>query len=207
MRKAIVYIIAVHVPIAGLTLVPFLFGLPLILTPLLIALMEMIIDPACSLVLEAEEEERDVMSRPPHDPRVNIITRPLILWGVLQGFLALVAVGVVMGTAVVMKLPEDEIRSLSFVLLICCNLALILANRSFSSSVLMAFFRPNAILAWGGSGTAALLAFLLSWAPAAKLFKFGPFHGHDLLICLSGSGLLLMLLEIFKRRVAARLKA
>jgi len=54
LRKAIEYIVAVHIPIAGLALLPLFFGLPLMLMPIQIALLEMVIDPACSIVFEAE---------------------------------------------------------------------------------------------------------------------------------------------------------
>ena len=68
LRKAMGFIFAVHVPIAGLALLPLLFGLPILLGPIHIAFLEMIIDPVCSLVFEAEAEEDDVMRRPPRDP-------------------------------------------------------------------------------------------------------------------------------------------
>jgi Ca2+-transporting ATPase len=207
LRKAVVFIVAVHIPIAGLTLAPFAFGLPLIMTPTLIALIEMLIDPACSLVLEAEPEESDVMKRPPHDPKANIVTPPLILWGVLQGMLALCVVVGVMAVAARFGLPVNEIRSLSFVLLLMCNIALILSNRSFSISVLRAFRDPNPILGWGTLGMTGFFALLLYWPWAASLFGLGPFHGHDLAMCLTGGFALLVLLEALKHFMARELRA
>jgi Ca2+-transporting ATPase len=207
LRKAMVFIIAVHIPLAGLTLAPFLFGLPLIVTPMLIALIEMVIDPACSLVLEAEPEENDVMGRPPHNPKVDIAPPRLIFWGLVQGVLALGVVAGVMGVAARAGLPVDEIRSLSFVLLLACNTALILTNRSFSGSVIHAFRDPNPILGWGLLGMTAFFALLLQWPPAAGVFGFGPFHGHDLVICLCAGLTLLVLLEGLKRGMAKALKS
>ena len=67
------YIVAVHIPIAGLALLPLTLGLPLILTPVHIAFIEMVIDPACSVVLEAEQEEDDVMQRPPRDAQSRLL--------------------------------------------------------------------------------------------------------------------------------------
>src|SRR5262249_43555159 len=69
LRKAMGYSPAVHVPIAGLSVLPLLLGWPLILAPVHIAFLEMAIDPMCSIVFEAEPEEGDVMARPPRDPR------------------------------------------------------------------------------------------------------------------------------------------
>ena len=68
LRKAMGYILAVHVPIAGLALIPLLFGLPLVFWPVHIAFLEMVIDPVCSIVFEAEGEETDMMRRPPRPP-------------------------------------------------------------------------------------------------------------------------------------------
>src|SRR5678809_1048910 len=95
LRKAMGYILAVHVPIAGLALLPLVFGGPLVLTPMLIAFLELIIDPACSVVLEAEPEERDVMRRPPRHPSSPIFSRAFAGWSALQGLLALAMVAAV----------------------------------------------------------------------------------------------------------------
>jgi Ca2+-transporting ATPase len=87
LRKAMAYIISVHVPIAGLALLPIVLGWPLLLTPILIAFLELIIDPACSVVLEAEAEEKNIMTRPPRDPRATLLSRSLVIWGAIQGAL------------------------------------------------------------------------------------------------------------------------
>ncbi|HEY4968518.1 MAG TPA: HAD-IC family P-type ATPase, partial [Steroidobacteraceae bacterium] len=89
LRKAIEYIVAVHIPIAGLALLPLLLGLPLMLTPIHIAFLEMIIDPACSMVFEAEGEEANVMRRPPRDPKSPLLLPRRIVWALLQGLIAL----------------------------------------------------------------------------------------------------------------------
>ena len=80
LRKAMGFIFAVHVPIAGLALLPLLFGLPIVLGPMHIAFLEMVIDPVCSLVFEAEAEEDDVMRRPPRLPDEPLFSRALIGW-------------------------------------------------------------------------------------------------------------------------------
>ena len=69
LRKAMGFIFAVHVPIAGLALMPLLFGLPILFGPVHIAFLQMVIDPVCSLVFEAEAEEDDVMRRQPRPRR------------------------------------------------------------------------------------------------------------------------------------------
>ena len=85
LRKAMAFIFAVHVPIAGLALLPLIFGLPIIFSPIHIAFLEMVIDPVCTLVFEAETEEDDIMRRPPRAPDEPLFSTRLILWSVLQG--------------------------------------------------------------------------------------------------------------------------
>jgi P-type Ca2+ transporter type 2C len=82
-RKAMAFIFAVHVPIAGLALLPLAFGLPIIFGPIHVAFLEMIIDPVCSLVFEAEAEEENVMRRPPRAPGQALFSGSLIAWSLL----------------------------------------------------------------------------------------------------------------------------
>jgi P-type Ca2+ transporter type 2C len=198
LQKAMVYITAVHVPIAGLALLPLLFNKPLILTPLLIALMEMVIDPACSIVLEAEEAEKDVMKRPPRNPQAPLLSFAALAWGFTQGSMALLIVGSMWVAGFQSGMPENEIRSLVFVSLMVINLTLILANRSFSPSLLLAFERRNPFLGWGALSVSALFGLFLFWPPAKELFGFGPLHGHDVLYALGSGFFLLIVLELLK---------
>jgi Ca2+-transporting ATPase len=146
LRKAMGYILAVHVPIAGLALLPLTLGWPVIFTPVHIAFLEMVIDPVCSIVFEAETEEADVMSRPPRDPKSPLFSRALAGWSLFQGTLVLILVAGIYVIALRSGLPEDEVRSLTFVSLVFTNFGLIFANRSFSASLLSALRRPNAAL-------------------------------------------------------------
>ncbi len=198
LRKAMVYITAVHVPIAGLALLPLLFNKPLILTPLLIALMEMIVDPACSVVIEAEEAEHDVMKRPPRDPASSLLSLPALMWGMVQGGLALFLVALLWLLSFYEALPEAEARSLVFISLILVNFALILVNRSFSTSLWRAFGRKNPFLGWGAVGIAGVFGLLLFWLPARTLFGLGPVYGRDMACAVMAGLVLLIVLEFLK---------
>jgi P-type Ca2+ transporter type 2C len=198
LRKAMAYIVAVHVPIAGLALLPLLFGFPLILTPVHIAFLEMVIDPACSIVFEAEPDESDLMSRPPRSPESRILSARMAAWSVVQGTLALAAVAAVCAGGIAREMPETELRALVFVSLVLVNASLILTNRSFSSSLLLALLRPNASLWILLSGVAGLLAIALTWPPAMALFRFGPLHLDDLGLSLLAGVAILVVLEVIK---------
>lgn len=195
LRKSIEYIVAVHIPIAGLALLPLVLGLPLMLYPIQIALLEMVIDPACSVVFEAEREERDVMRRPPRRPDTPVLPRRAALWAALQGAvaLAIVAAALLLGDARAMA--ADELRALAFAVLVTMNIGLILVNRSFRSSLREAVLRPNRTLWLLVSGVLAVLAAALYWPPAQRLFHFGPLRLDDLAFCLMGGVLLIGALE------------
>jgi Ca2+-transporting ATPase len=197
--KAMGYIMAVHVPIAGLALLPLVFGLPLIFTPIHIAFLEMVIDPVCSIVFEAEGEEDDVMRRPPRRPEAPLFTRALVAWSLLQGLLVLVLVGGVFVAAVGRALPEDEARSLAFATLVATNAGLVLVNRSFSASMIAAFRRPNRALWWVVGTTAAILAAVILIPPARDIFRFGPLHADELAAAVAAGLATLVLLEGTKR--------
>ena len=198
LRKAMGYILAIHIPIAGLALLPILLGWPLVLTPMLIALLELIIDPACSVVLEAEVEENDVMQRPPRRPDSALLSGSLIGWSVLQGTVAFAWVATVFLLAMLLPVPADEVRTLAFVTLVGANIALIFVNRTFSSSLRTALGRPNRVLAWGLGITAGVLATILSWPALRRFFGLGEIHFRDLALCLAASAVLLVVLELAK---------
>lgn len=198
LRKAIEFIVAVHIPIAGLAILPLLMGLPMILTPIHIAFLEMVIDPACSVVFEAEQEEEDVMSRPPRDPQMPLLVRERIGWAVIQGLVALVLLaGLLIGGAQ-MGIPEDDLRALVFGTLVLFNMGLILINRSFRASLASAFLRPNRSLWILFSAISITLAIAVGWPPAQQLFSFGKFHLNEFFVAIALSIVSLLLLEAIK---------
>ena len=196
--KAIGYILAIHMPIAALALLPIAMERPLVLTPMLIAILELIIDPLCSVVLEAERDERDVMTRPPRDPDAPLLTRPLLVSGFLQGALASVAVCGVFLYAVLRGLPAEAVRSMGFVALICANYALIFANRSFSASPLVGLTRRNPSL-WISMGAAAGALVAIFAVPGLHRFLgLAPLQAGQYLLCGAAAGVLLAGLEAVK---------
>ena len=198
LRKAIEFIVAVHIPIAGLAILPLILGLPLILTPIHIAFLEMVIDPACSVVLEAEAEEDDVMRRPPRDPASPLLVPKRIWWAVMQGFISLIILAGILISAMRMRLPEQDLHALVFTSLVLINISLILVNRSFRSSLIRAFLRPNRSLWILLSSVMVLLAIAIYWQPAQSLFHFGQLHWDDLAVCAAASLLSILLLEALK---------
>jgi Ca2+-transporting ATPase len=196
--KAVGYILAIHLPIAALALLPIALGRPLVLTPMLIAILELIIDPLCSVVLEAERDERNVMSRPPRDPQSPLLSRGLLLSGFLQGALAILAVVGVFLYATLEGLGPERVRSMGFLTLVCANYALIFANRSFSASPLEGIARPNPSL-WISVAAAAGALGAIFLIPAVRGFlHLGALHGAQILLCVAAAVALLGALEAVK---------
>jgi Ca2+-transporting ATPase len=199
--KAVSYILAIHLPIAGLALLPIALGKPLVLTPMLIAILELIIDPLCSVVLEAERDERDVMARPPRAPESQLLSRPLLVTGFLQGVLAILAVCGVFLYATLHGLPAEAVRSMGFLTLVCANYALIFANRSFSASPLAGFARPNPFLWVSLTAAAAALVAIFLIPALAGFLHLGPLRAGQVLLCVAAAVALLGALEGVKLRV------
>jgi Ca2+-transporting ATPase len=205
-RKAMGFIFAVHVPIAGLALLPLMFGLPIIFGPIHIAFLEMVIDPVCSLAFEAETDEEDVMRRKPRPPDEPLFSWSLIGWSVLQGALVFGLVAGIFLIALHRGMPEDEVRALAFFSLVMSIISLILVNRSFSTSLVMAFRRPNPTLAWILLAVTVILALSLMWPTASALFRFGPLHADDLALTLAAGVAVLVVLELLKPFWRTRLR-
>jgi Ca2+-transporting ATPase len=143
LRKAVSFIFAVHVPIAGLAVLPLLLGSPLLFGPIQIALLEMIIDPVCAIVFEAEPEERSLMTRPPRRSAERLFSLPVVVRAMTQGATAFAVLAAMYLVANAMGMPAPELRALVFFALVAAMLALVLANRSFSTSVRHAFGHRN----------------------------------------------------------------
>jgi Ca2+-transporting ATPase len=198
LRKAMSFIFAVHVPIAGLALIPLAFGMPIVLGPMHIAFLEMIIDPVCSLVFEAEVEEDDLMRRKPRPPTEPLFSTGMIGWGLFQGGFALSLVTAIYVMALGRGMPEDEVRALTFFALVVSIVALIFVNRSIGASLAKALLRPNRALMIALPGVAAMLAVTLLWPSARDLFRFGPLHADDLSLTVGVGVVVLITLELLK---------
>lgn len=184
LRKAMAYLLAIHVPIAGLSLLPVLLNWPLLLMPVHIVLLELIIDPACSIVFEAEPEEADSMRRPPRHPRERVFSRQMVGVGLLQGFSVLAILLGLFTLARAHGASEAEIRSLTVLALVISNLGLIFANRSWSRSLLTTLRTPNKALWWITGGVIFALILIVTVPFLRELFAFAPLTWGDWILCL-----------------------
>ncbi len=198
LKKAMAYIFSVHVPIAGMSLIPVLFNLPLILLPVHIVFLELIIDPSCSIVFESEKEERDVMNRPPRQKNEGLFTRKTLALSLLQGFVVLGVVLLMYLNAINRGFSEAEVRTLTFTTIVIANLSLILTNRSWSDSIITTLRTPNKAMSWVFGGTILCLILVLFIPFLQNLFKFGTVPFPDLIVCALAGGLSVIWFEWYK---------
>jgi Ca2+-transporting ATPase len=200
LQKALGYIFAIHVPIAGLSLIPVLFAdLPLILWPVHIVFLELIIDPACSLVFEAEKEEKNVMSRPPKDINEPFFGAKKIFFSCMQGIgILIISLGVYF-VGLKMGYTEKSVRTLSFVTLIVSNIAVIISYRSWTSGIFKILLTPNKAIWWITGGAIFFLILILNIPFLLTLFQFEKIGIPELVVCTAAGLSSITWFEIYKK--------
>ncbi|MCL4315290.1 MAG: cation-translocating P-type ATPase [Gammaproteobacteria bacterium] len=199
LRKAMSYLFAVHVPIAGIALLPLLLGLPLFFAPIHVLFLELIIDPACSVAFEAEPEERDVMRRPPRDPRAPMFPLRAIMLNLLQGLGSLIVVMLIYAGALHYGSSTETARTLAFMVLIVSNLGLIFSNRTLTRGISAAWRAPNAALWWVVGGAFAGLALVIYVPSVSALFSFSALNITQLLMAFAAGAGCIVWYELLKK--------
>ena len=168
LRRAITYITAIHVPIAGLALLPLLFGLPPLLYPMHIVLLELVIDPTCALVFEAEPSDRKAMQRPPRRSGELLFGRRELVLAVLQGAGILAFVfGLYWSLLTIAGAAEPAARGAAFIALVVGNLVLALTDSASSGRI----FAPHRRVFWGiVAGVVLVLALVFTIEPVSAVF-------------------------------------
>ncbi|GAB3411903.1 HAD-IC family P-type ATPase [Massilia agilis] len=173
MRKAMIYIVSVHVPTAGMALLPVLLGWPIFLYPVHIVFLELLIAPTCALAFENEPPERDLMREKPRRPDAPLLGPDALAYGFAQGVVVLLTVLLAYGWAV-RHLEPSQARAFGFCALVLADVGLIFSNRSRSRTSIGAMFTPNPI-AWAVCVAACAILALAVLVPfIAELFYFGP---------------------------------
>jgi Ca2+-transporting ATPase len=199
LRRAAAYVVAVHVPIAGMALLPVLLGWPLILLPVHIVFLELIIDPACSVAFEAEPGDPALMRRPPRPLGARLFGARRVAIALTQGLAVLVATALAYALGVDHTGSDAAGRTMAFATLIAANLSLIAVNRSWTRSALR-LARTRNRAAWAVmAGAVATLALALTVPFLRELFRFVPVEGHDLAAAVAVGFVSLAWFELAKR--------
>jgi Ca2+-transporting ATPase len=178
MRQAMIYTLAVHIPIAGLALLPVLFGLPLILMPLHIAFLELVIDPACSIVFEAEEADADLMNRPPRRSDEALLSGRHIFLGVAYGSLTTAAIFGIYAWLLSQEIAAATAATAAFLILVTANAVLILPSRSARTEWQRLWYSPTPTSIWVLGITLLALATITCVPMLAQLFRFTPMNAQ-----------------------------
>ncbi|WP_024303578.1 cation-translocating P-type ATPase [Pseudogulbenkiania sp. MAI-1] len=177
--KAVTYVIAVHLPMIGLTIVPLLVGWPLLLAPAHVVFLELVIDPVGSIVFENETAHPGLMRRPPRPAGEPLFSRRLLARSLWQGSVLLAGVLVLYTGAVLLGAGADEARSMAFLTLVMGNLALVFRNRDPGAHRR----ERNHALWWVIGITLGMLLLVTQLKPLAALFRFGPVTAWQYLYC------------------------
>jgi P-type Ca2+ transporter type 2C len=172
-RHAMSYIVSVHIPVAGLGLLPVLLGWPLSFFPLHILFLEFVIDPACAFVFEADSEPADIMRRKPRRPSERLFSGTTLRRSVALGVCTLAFATAVYGIALA-EYEAGIARALVFIGIVIANLALIFVSRSRSESLATIYSRPNPLYWWIAGSALACLASVIYVPAVASVFQFSP---------------------------------
>lgn len=199
LQKALAYIFAIHVPIAGLSLLPIFFSdLPLILWPVHIVFMELIIDPACSIIFEAEKAEAGVMARPPASLAEPFFGGRKIFFSCLQGVSVLLIVLTIYFVCLYLGYSEKEVRTFCFISLISANIAVILANRSWTRNIFQILVSPNPTVKWVVGCAILFLTLALQIPFLRDVFLFTQVDALEIAVCAAGGLLSITGFELYK---------
>jgi Ca2+-transporting ATPase len=199
LQKAMSYIISIHIPIAGMSLLPVLFKWPEILFPIQIVFLELIIDPACSVVFEAEQAEADIMQRKPRQPGEPLFSKKTLIFSIVQGLLALlVLLGIYTTLMLGFGKSSEDARTVAFAALVISNIGIILVNRSFNNFIPAIIKVRNTAFTGVVAGALAFLGLVIYTPFLQNLFHFKAMHVVDILIALSVGLICILSFEVLK---------
>jgi P-type Ca2+ transporter type 2C len=207
LKKAMTFILSVHIPIAGMSLLPVLFKWPLALLPVHVVFLELIIDPACSVVFEMEPDEKDIMLRKPRKLNDPLFDRHMVFSGLVQGLGVLAIVAGIYIYSLTQGLGENAARTLAFSSMVIANLGLIFTNRSWTRSILATLQTPNRALWWVTGAALAFLTLSLFVPFLQGLFRFASIQPWELGLCLVSSFISILISESVKLPFFRRLFA
>jgi len=186
LRSALVYLFAVHIPIAGMSIFPVVFGLPLVFFPAHIAFLHLIIEPASSIAFEAEPADPGSMSEPPRDPNEKLLNRDLWIPSLVMGTSILVALLSVYYISLKRGFGENDARAFVFTTLIISNIVLIFMSRGSKTSLLKKLTsKPNKVVQYIILASLVMLGGVLYIEGLREVFNFSYLHPVDLFICIT----------------------
>lgn len=207
-KKAIIYVIAIHVPIFGMAIIPILNPLwPLVFLPALIAFHEIVIDPAASIVYEVEQSDPEIMNQKPRAATASLISRLDFLYSVLQGLSVFALVAVIYFVSLGNGSSDNRVRSLTFGTLLISNVILIMINRSRDLTIYRTVFKiKNVAAPWIALLAISILLILINVRVFREAFDLELLAISDYLILAGLSYLSLCWTDLRKLLISAKAK-
>ncbi len=185
-KSALVYLFAIHIPIAGMSVIPVLTKLPLVLLPAHIALLHLIIEPASSIAFEVEAAQADIMKKNPRSPSEPLFNNDVWISSVLRGTILLIALVSIYAISLWRNQGAAEARTLVFSTLIFSNATLILLSRgadiSFFTKVTT---RPSNVVLWITCASVIMLGLSLYVPSLREILRFSFLHPIDIFLSLA----------------------
>lgn len=200
LKKAIRYIISIHIPIILIVFIPLVLGwiYPAIFSPIHVIFLELIMGPTCSIIYENEPVEENAMRQPPRPPTANFFNASELLVSVFQGLAITTGLLFIYHYSVSQQLGENTTRTMIFSGLICANIFLTLLNRSFYYSILTTLRYPNKLIFYIISITILITGVLVFVEPISSFFQLQPLSISELLISTSVGFFSVIWFEIIK---------
>ena len=202
-KKAIGYVFTIHIPIALSSLLAPLLGIgskELMLLPIHVVLLELIIDPTCSIVLERQPAEDTIMERKPRDPNEKILTVNLLVKSIIQGFVLFIAsFGVYYIYLIKNQASVEVARSMAISIIMISNLLLVQVNNSNKEYAYKSFIklRKDKVM-WSTIVATIVLIVVILYTPISSILKLAPLTIVDMLLVLLISVCSIMWYEIVK---------
>jgi len=205
-KRAVMYTLAIHVPIAGIALIPPLFHLPLILFPLHIVFLELIIDPSSSIAFETTQADKNTMSKPPRKLTLPFLDKRTLIYSAIQGGIILTScIGVIIFSRF-LGLNENTTRTITFICLVLSNIGTMLININGPTNIFSSITSTTTSVKLITLGTFILLSTTILVPDLRTLFLFSELKFNEILIAIIFSAVTISLVEIFELIMKRKIK-
>lgn len=200
LKKAIRYIISIHIPIILIVFIPLVLGwvYPSIFSPIHVIFLELIMGPTCSIIYENEPVEENAMNQPPRSPTDTFFNANELLTSMVQGLAITAGLLYIYHYSVSLELGENITRTMIFSGLISANVFLTLINRSFYYSILKTLRYPNKLVPLIISVTVIITGLLIFIKPISRFFELQPLSLSELLVSTSIGFISVIWFELIK---------
>lgn len=198
-KRAIMYTLAIHIPIAGIALIPPLFHFPLILFPLHIVFLELFIDPSSSIAFETTVADKNAMQKPPRKINLPFLDNKTLLYSIAQGGIVLFACISVIIFSKYLNFTENITRTLTFICLVLSNIGIMLVNINGPKNIFSSIISSTLSVKLITIGTSMLLLSTILIPELRGLFLFSQLNVQEALIAISFPLVTIIIIELFEK--------